>query len=139
MPRVPGRAGCASGGIRDNGGVSDSAFPAAHGSAPDEVLAALDADTRRYLTIVANAGGAGIGDRGVDLGPQGVRIGAAVVVVVGADLGGDGEAGGNREAEVRHLGEVRALAAEEIAHGALALGLAVAEGINPRRHHPTCR
>jgi phospholipid/cholesterol/gamma-HCH transport system substrate-binding protein len=34
---------------------------------PDEVLAALDADTRRYLTIVANAGGAGIGDRGVDL------------------------------------------------------------------------
>lgn len=34
---------------------------------PDEVLAALDADTRRYLTIVANAGGAGLGDRGVDL------------------------------------------------------------------------
>ena len=34
---------------------------------PDEVLAALDADTRRYLTIVANAGGAGIGDRGIDL------------------------------------------------------------------------
>ena len=34
---------------------------------PDEVLAALDADTRRYLTILANAGGAGIGDRGVDL------------------------------------------------------------------------
>jgi len=34
---------------------------------PDEVLAALDADTRRYLMIVANAGGAGIGDRGVDL------------------------------------------------------------------------
>lgn len=34
---------------------------------PDEVLAALDADTRNYLTIVANAGGAGIGDRGVDL------------------------------------------------------------------------
>ena len=34
---------------------------------PDEVLAALDADTRRYLSIVANAGGAGLGDRGVDL------------------------------------------------------------------------
>jgi phospholipid/cholesterol/gamma-HCH transport system substrate-binding protein len=33
----------------------------------DEVLAALDADTRNYLAIVANAGGAGIGDRGVDL------------------------------------------------------------------------
>ncbi len=34
---------------------------------PDEVLAALDADTRRYLQIVANVGGAGVGDRGVDL------------------------------------------------------------------------
>jgi phospholipid/cholesterol/gamma-HCH transport system substrate-binding protein len=34
---------------------------------PDEVLAALDADTRRYLKIVAGAGGAGVGDRGVDL------------------------------------------------------------------------
>jgi phospholipid/cholesterol/gamma-HCH transport system substrate-binding protein len=34
---------------------------------PDEVLAALDADTRHYLQIVANAGGAGLGDRGVDL------------------------------------------------------------------------
>jgi phospholipid/cholesterol/gamma-HCH transport system substrate-binding protein len=34
---------------------------------PDEVLAALDADTRRYLAIVANAGGAGVGDRGIDL------------------------------------------------------------------------
>ena len=34
---------------------------------PDEVLAALDADTRRYLTIVANAGGAGMDGRGVDL------------------------------------------------------------------------
>jgi phospholipid/cholesterol/gamma-HCH transport system substrate-binding protein len=34
---------------------------------PDELLAALDADTRRYLQIVATAGGQGIGDRGVDL------------------------------------------------------------------------
>ena len=34
---------------------------------PDEVLAALDADTRSYLQIVATAGGRGVGDRGVDL------------------------------------------------------------------------
>ena len=33
----------------------------------DEVLAHLDADTRRYLAIVANAGGQGLGDRGPDL------------------------------------------------------------------------
>ena len=62
------------------------------------------------------------------------RIGAAVVVVVGADLGRDGEAGRHRQAEIGHLGEVRALAAEEVAHRRLALGLAVAEGVDPLRH-----
>jgi phospholipid/cholesterol/gamma-HCH transport system substrate-binding protein len=34
---------------------------------PDEVLAALDVDTRRYLAIVANAGGEGLRGRGTDL------------------------------------------------------------------------
>ena len=34
---------------------------------PDEVLAALDADTRRYLVVLATAGGGGMRDRGVDL------------------------------------------------------------------------
>lgn len=34
---------------------------------PDEVLANLDADTRRYLAIVANAGGQGLRGRGPDL------------------------------------------------------------------------
>ena len=52
-------------------------------------------------------------------------------VEVGADLGGDGEAGRHRQAEIGHFGEVRALAAEQIAHVGLALGLAVAEGVDP--------
>jgi phospholipid/cholesterol/gamma-HCH transport system substrate-binding protein len=34
---------------------------------PDEVFAQLDVDTRRYLAIVANAGGQGLGRRGPDL------------------------------------------------------------------------
>ena len=34
---------------------------------PDEVFAGLDADSRRYLSIVANAGGQGMKGRGVDL------------------------------------------------------------------------
>jgi phospholipid/cholesterol/gamma-HCH transport system substrate-binding protein len=34
---------------------------------PDEVLAALDVDTRRYLAIVANAGGEGLNGRGAHL------------------------------------------------------------------------
>jgi phospholipid/cholesterol/gamma-HCH transport system substrate-binding protein len=34
---------------------------------PDEVFAALDGDARRYLSIVANAGGGGLEGRGMDL------------------------------------------------------------------------
>jgi phospholipid/cholesterol/gamma-HCH transport system substrate-binding protein len=34
---------------------------------PDEVFAGLDADTRRYLSILANAGGQGLDGRGPDL------------------------------------------------------------------------
>jgi phospholipid/cholesterol/gamma-HCH transport system substrate-binding protein len=34
---------------------------------PDEVFAHLDADTRRYLAVFANAGGQGLGRRGPDL------------------------------------------------------------------------
>ena len=54
-----------------------------------------------------------------------------VGVIVGADLGGDGEAGRHRQAEARHFGKARALAAEQIARRAFALGLAVAEEIDP--------
>ena len=70
-------------------------------------------------------------ERRLDLGLELLRIGFAVPVEVGADLGGDGEAGRHRQAEIGHLGEVRALAAEEIAQARRSLGLAVAEGIDP--------
>ncbi len=54
-------------------------------------------------------------------------------VEIGADLGGDGEAGRHRQAELRHLGEAGALAAEQIAHLAAPLSLAAAERVNPPR------
>ena len=50
----------------------------------------------------------------------GVRL--FVVVVVGADLGGDGASRRHRETDACHLGEVRALAAEERLHLAVAIG-----------------
>ena len=50
------------------------------------------------------------------------RIAAVVVVEVGADLGRDREAGRHRQAEIAHLGEVGALAAEQVAHVAAPLG-----------------
>jgi hypothetical protein len=70
-------------------------------------------------------------ERHLDLARQAVRIGLGVLVVIGADRGGDGEAGRHRQAEIGHLGQARALAAEEVAHVGAALGFAVAETIDP--------
>ena len=67
------------------------------------------------------------GDAGLHLRLQRGRIGALVGVVIGADLGRDGEAGGHRQADAAHLGEVGALAAEQRLHGAVAVGLLAEE------------
>src|SRR5439155_962235 len=48
-----------------------------------------------------------------------------------AELGGDGEARGDGEAEVGHLGESRALAAQDVPHGGRAVGPGVAEEVQP--------
>ena len=56
---------------------------------------------------------------------------AAVGVVGRAHLGGDGEARRHRQAEARHLGEVGALAAQQLLHVGVAVGLAGAEQIDP--------
>jgi hypothetical protein len=48
----------------------------------------------------------------------------------------DREARRHRQAEIGHLGEPRALAAEEVAHLGAAFGLAVAEAIDPLRLLP---
>ena len=73
-------------------------------------------------------------ERGLDLPLQVRRIALAVLVEIGADLGGDGEARRHRQPEVGHLREIGPLAAEQIAHLCAALGLAVAEGVDPFRH-----
>ena len=68
---------------------------------------------------------------GGDLRLQPRRVGLAVQIVVDAGLGGDGEAGGHRQAQARHLGQVRALAAQEVLHGGRALRPSSAEGVDP--------
>ena len=78
-----------------------------------------------------------LGDGFLDLLLQIVRVLAVVRIEIGADLGGDGEAGRNRQAEVGHLVEVGALAAEKVPHFCVAVGLAAAEGINPFSHEKT--
>ena len=71
--------------------------------------------------------------RGRDLRLERWRIGHRAVVVVGADLGGDGESGRHRQAEIGHLREARALAAEQVAHVGAAFRGAVAETVDPFR------
>ena len=55
------------------------------------------------------------------------RIRPLVGVVVGADLGGDREPGRHRQPDAAHLGEVRALAAEQRLHRSVAVRLAAEE------------
>ncbi len=66
------------------------------------------------------------------LGVELLRDLPAEAVVFAADLGGDGETG---EADAGHLGEVRALAAEQVLHVALALGVFGAEEIDHLLRH----
>ena len=70
-------------------------------------------------------------ERGLDLRLEALRIGFAVLIEISAELGGDGEAGRHRQAEMRHLGKPGALAAEEVAHVGAGFRFAAAEGIDP--------
>ena len=69
-----------------------------------------------------------------DFGFQRVRVLLVVGVVVGADLGRDGEARRNGQSEIAHLCKISTLAPEEIAHSGLAFGPSVPKRIDPLRH-----
>ncbi len=71
-----------------------------------------------------------LGDGKLDVGIEILREFAAGLVELGAHLGGDGEAGRHRHADVGHLGEVGTLAAEQVLHVFVTLGLAAAEEIH---------
>jgi hypothetical protein len=58
-----------------------------------------------------------------------------LVVVRGTHFRGDGEAGRDGDADLRHLGEVGPLAAEEFLHLAVAVGGAVPEEVDVLRTH----
>ena len=65
-----------------------------------------------------------------DVVPEPGRELLAGAEVVVAGLGGDGEAGGSRQARVGHLGQAGTLAAQQVLHPAVALGLAAAPGVD---------
>ena len=70
----------------------------------------------------------------VDLPAQVVRVFALVLVERGADLGGEREAWRDRQADAGHLGQVGALAAEQVAHVRAALVVAGAKAVHPFCH-----
>ncbi len=109
--------------------IEDRVHHARHGGARPRT----HRDEQRIGPVAEGLAGeaADFGERGRHLRFERGRIGFVVGVIVGADLGGDGEAGRHRQPEAGHLGEARALAAQQIAHVCLARGLAAAEGIDP--------
>ncbi|MBA7661078.1 hypothetical protein ES703_69090 [subsurface metagenome] len=71
-----------------------------------------------------------LGEIGLDLGHQGGGILPLVRVVIGANLGGDGESGRNRQADAAHFREVRALPSEQGAPGGIAIRLAATKEVD---------
>ena len=70
-----------------------------------------------------------------DLGENLVIDLAAILIILGAGLGGNGEALRHRQADVGHLSQIRALAAQQLAHIGVALGeqvtILLAHGFSP--------
>ena len=142
--RVPGEARIATlsrqalhGGVVD-AEVEDRVHHARH----REHRAGAHADEQRLLRIAELAAGALLecGEALEHALPEPVRPGAAGVHRINAGLGRDGEAVGNGHADALHLGNVGALAAEQVAHLGRTLGLVVDEllhsGVTPRRSLP---
>ncbi len=98
--------------------------------------AGADGDEQR-VRRVAEAQADRVLDAGQRLGHLAVelaRIFPAVVVERGADLGRDGEPGGDRQADRGHLRQVGALAAQQVAHVGATLVVAGAETVHPLGH-----
>src|SRR3546814_4307448 len=68
-------------------------------------------------------------DAGGHFRAHAVGEGLALVVIARAHLGGDGEAGRHRQADTRHLREIRALAAEQVPVACAAIRNAAAEAV----------
>ena len=100
-------------------------------------------ETRAPERTETSSGLSGVAEARADAAPDLLdglahRILEAVGVVAAegvegvADLGGDGEAGRDWNAEAAHLGEAGALAAKQVAHRGVAVGAAAAEAKDRR-------
>ena len=100
--------------------VQDGVHHAGHGS----TRAGTDGDQQGVLVIAELLAGDAfhLGDVLHDLSLDLIVDGFAVGVVLGAGFGGNGEALGNRHAQIGHFSKVCTFAAEQLAHFAVALG-----------------
>ena len=111
--------------------VQDGVHHAGHGG--PATRADRDQEGRRRIPEPLAGQGLDARQGRLDLGFKVLRVGPVVCVEVVAGLGRDGEAGGDRQTEGRHLRQVGALAAQEVAHGGVPLGLPAPEGVDPTR------
>ena len=90
-----------------------------------DARAPLRTETRRGFSGIAEAlagDGFHLLDVNKDLSDDLVVDLLAVLIVLSAGLGGDGEALGNGHAQAGHLSQVSALAAQQLTHGTVAFG-----------------
>ena len=129
---VAGQPGQAFGGRSVQAQIEHRIHHAGHGDAG----AGPHREQQRLFRIaeIALGGIADFAQRQRHLFLQVGGIAFAIGIVPGADLGGDGQARGHRQPQVGHLRQVGALAAQQVSHAGFALGLAVAECIDPFRH-----
>ncbi len=73
-------------------------------------------------------------DAGFDRRLEIDRILPIVIIEIGADFRGDGQARRDRQAEIAHLGEVGSLAAQQILHVGAPFGGTITEAVDPFRH-----
>ena len=132
---VPGKARVAGGlghgghGVIIQAEVQDGIHHAGHGFAGT----GAHGDEQGHLHGVAELAahqGLHLRDAFLHAGIKFCGVGAAVVVVVGADFCSDGEAWGYRQADAGHFGQVCALATEQGLHAAVAIGGSAAEMIH---------
>jgi hypothetical protein len=65
-----------------------------------------------------------------DLRVEFLGVGLLVGVVIGADLGGDGESRRHRQTDAAHFRQVGAFAAQQRLHAAVAVGFLISKQIN---------
>ncbi|OPZ58522.1 MAG: hypothetical protein BWY87_01417 [Deltaproteobacteria bacterium ADurb.Bin510] len=95
-----------------------------HHAGHRDARARTDREEQRVLGIAETFAhdGLDLGQSFLDLVLDILRQGLAALIIDGADFGRDGEARRHRNAQVAHLGQVGALAAQQVLHVGLALG-----------------